>query len=119
MMSIAIMSSGGSGSPLGELPLDRFIQWCASMGGKSIKIPTLGDVIQSWEISRHMGNSPELYALWLRKNRGDEITLPELRCALRPVLVDFPDCDASLIYGAASAMLLNSDTIRESILGNE
>lgn len=111
MIAVAVAGTGEP-SPLAELPLERFIDWVCNSGGKSIRIPLLSEVIEKWEVARHLGDSPEMHQLWLRKRQGEEVTIQELSVALRDVLGKLPDVERPLILAAASTMLLEPRQLR-------
>lgn len=111
MLAVAVSGTGDL-SPLAELPLERFIDWVCNSGGKSIRIPLLSEVIENWEVARHLGDSPEVHQLWLKKRQGGEVTLQELSVALRDVLEKLPDVERPLTLAAASTMLLEPRQLR-------
>ncbi len=119
MLAVAVAGGTvGEPSPLQELPLERFIAWVCNSGGTSIKIPTLAEVIEGWEVARHLGDSNAIHQLWLKKRNGGEVTLKELSEATQEVRSALPESEGELVFSAAAAMLLEPKQIRPpSLIG--
>lgn len=100
MVAMALAGGGDQPSPLTELPIARFLEWCSAMGGKTVRVPTMSEVITVWESARKLGDCSKIEALW--ENRANKpVSFKDIDEALVDLLKEVPRCDHKRIREAA------------------